>query len=335
MPKGIVTTHQNFASAATYQEEVLRITPGTRVFDFVSYNFDVSWSNHLQTLICGGCLCVPSEEERRDDIASAFNRMGCDYAYFTPSVVQSLDPSAFPGLRVLAMGGEPLQSREAARWPQLATDGGGIIGIYGPAECAQAVSFMSLQTTTTHNHVGHSFGAKTWLVEPGRPDRLAAIGTIGELMIEGPTVSSGYFADPARTAAAYIQDPAWLTDATAAGHTGRKGTLFLSGDLLRYNPDGSLTFMGRKDDLVKLRGQRIELGEVEHHVRSCLRDPSECAGGIAAEIITPRTSISPLLVVFFGLARRGEDELSAGEREARLSQVVQGLEDRLWNLLPQ
>ncbi|KAB5554579.1 hypothetical protein GE09DRAFT_1203703 [Coniochaeta sp. 2T2.1] len=335
VPKGIVTTHQNFASAATHQSEVLRIRPGIRVFDFVSYNFDVSWSNHLQTLICGACLCVPSEQERRDDIASAFNRMGCDYAYFTPSVVQSLDPSALPGLSVLAMGGEPLQSREAARWPQLATDGGGIIGIYGPAECAQAVSFMSLQTTTTHNNVGHSFGARTWLVEPGRPDRLAAIGTIGELMIEGPTVSSGYFADPAKTAAAYIQDPAWLTEASAAGHTGRKGTLFLSGDLLRYNPDGSLTFMGRKDDLVKLRGQRIELGEVEHYVRSCLRDASLCAGGIAAEIITPRNSTSALLVVFFGLARRGEEELSAGERETRLSQVVQGLEDKLWHHLPQ
>lgn len=335
MPKGIVTTHQNFASAATHQKEVLRIRPGTRVFDFVSYNFDVSWSNHLQTLICGGCLCVPSEQERRDDIASAFNRMGCDYAYFTPTVVQSLDPSAFPGLRVLAMGGEPLQSREATRWPQLAKDGGGIIGIYGPAECAQAVSFMSLQTTTTHNHVGHSYGAKTWLVEPGRPDRLAAIGTIGELMIEGPTVSRGYFADPAKTAAAYIQDPVWLADASAAGHIGRQGTLFLSGDLLRYSPDGSLTFMGRKDDLVKLRGQRIELGEVEHHVRSCLRDPSLCVGGIAAEIITPQNSTSPLLVVFFGLARPGENELSTEEREARLSQVVQGLEDKLWHLLPQ
>ena len=330
-----MTTHQNFASAAIHQKEVLRIRPGTRVFDFVSYNFDVSWSNHLQTLICGGCLCVPSEQERRNEIASAFNRMSCDYAYFTPSVVQSLNPSALPGLRVLAMGGEPLQSREAARWPQLAKDEGGIIGIYGPAECAQAVSFMLLQTTTTHNHVGHSYGAKTWLVEPGRPDRLAAIGTIGELMVEGPTVSKEYFADAAKTTASYIQDPAWLIDASAAGRTGRKGTLFLTGDLLRYNPDGSLTFMGRKDDLVKLRGQRIELAEVEHHVRSCLRDPTLCAGGIAAEIITPQNSTSPLLVVFFGLARQDEDELSVEELEVRLAQVVQGLEDKLWNLLPQ
>lgn len=335
MPKGIVTSHQNFASAASYQKEVLRIGRGTRVFDFVSYNFDVSWSNHLQTLICGGCLCVPSEQERRDDIASAFNRMDCNYAYFTPSVLQALEPSDFPGLRVLAMGGEPLQSREAARWPQLTTDGGGIIGIYGPAECAQAVSFMSLHTNSAHNYVGHSYGAKTWLVEPGRPDRLAAIGTIGELMIEGPTVSTGYFADPTKTKAAYIRDPPWLINGSAAGHPGRKGTLYLTGDHLRYNPDGSLTFIGRKDDLVKLRGQRIELGEVEHHVRSCLQDPSLVAGAIVAEIFTPRNSTSPLLVVFFGLARQDEVELLPEELAARLSQAAHGLEDKLWNLLPQ
>jgi hypothetical protein len=78
-PKGVVTTHQNFASASTHQAEILHIKPGTRVFDFVSYNFDVSWSNTLQTLLCGGCLCIPSEWERKNDIPGSLNRMKCDY----------------------------------------------------------------------------------------------------------------------------------------------------------------------------------------------------------------------------------------------------------------
>jgi non-ribosomal peptide synthetase component F len=132
-----------------------------------------------------------------------------------------------PGIRVLAMGGEPIQSTEVSRWTQAEN----IIGIYGPAECAQALSFIRLSTKTRNNQVGHSFGAKTWLVQPGCPDRLAAIGTIGELLIEGPTVSKGYFGDPDKTAAAYIQDPLWLTHG-APGHPGRHARLYKTGEYL-------------------------------------------------------------------------------------------------------
>lgn len=326
VPKGIVTTHQNFASAATHQAEMLHIRRSTRVFDFVSYNFDVSWSNHLQTLIAGGCLCIPSETERRNDIVGAFHRLGCDYTYFTPSVARSLEPSEMPTLTTLAMGGEPIQSKEVARWSKQA---GTIIGIYGPAECAQALSFARLTPKTRNNHVGHAYGANTWLVQPGRPDRLAAVGTVAELAIEGPTVSRGYFRDPTKTAASYIRNPPWLVRGTGE-HAGRPGTLYMTGDLLRYSSDGSLDFIGRKDALVKLRGQRIELAEVEYHVGACLQDSSLVAG-IAAEIITPSHSNNPLLAVFLSVAKEGK---TAQEIQSQLAQVLDDLE-QLADRVPQ
>ncbi|KAK7991221.1 Nonribosomal peptide synthetase 13 [Apiospora saccharicola] len=319
VPKGIVTTHQNFASAATYQSEILHISHGTRVFDFVSYNFDVSWSNHLQTLIAGGCLCIPSETKRRNDIIGAFNRMGCDYTYFTPSVAHSLDPAEMPLLKTLAMGGEPIQNKEVARWTKQADT---IIGIYGPAECAQALSFARLTPETRNNHVGHPYGANTWLVQPGNPNRLAALGTVAELAIEGPTVSQGYFGNAAKTATTYISNPAWLISGSGE-HPGRKGRLYVTGDLLRYNSDGSLDFIGRKDALVKLRGQRIELAEVEYHVGTCLRDPS-IVRGAAAEIITPKNSNSPILAVF--LSVHGKEGETAKERQAKLMPIMEDLE---------
>ncbi|KAL6811929.1 hypothetical protein J3E69DRAFT_377169 [Trichoderma sp. SZMC 28015] len=328
VPKGILTTHENFASAATHQMDILHIHEGTRVFDFVSYSFDVSWSNHLQTLICGGCLCIPSEWERKNDIAGAFNRMKCDYVYFTPSVARSQDPSSMPGIRTLAMGGEPIQASEISRWTQAET----VIGIYGPAECAQALSFAYLDSKTRNNHVGNPFGARTWLVQPGRPDRLAAIGTVGELMIEGPTVSKGYFGDTNKTKAAYIQDPTWLL-LGAGGHPGRHGTLYKTGDLLRYNSDGSMDFLGRKDGLIKLRGQRIELAEVEHHVRSCMGDHSLC-DGIAAEIIVPQNSTNPILVVFLSLSEENTIQLKE-DVQSKLRRVMKGLEEKLWDRVPQ
>ena len=324
-PKGVVTTHQNFASAATHQQGILHIRSSSRVFDFVSYNFDVSWSNHLQTLINGGCLCIPSETERRNDIPGAFNRMNCDYVYFTPSVARSLEPSSMPGIKCLAMGGEPIQQSEVMRWTQAEV----IIGIYGPAECAQALSFVRLDSKSHNNHVGLPFGANMWLAKPGCPDRLAAIGSIGELLIEGPTVSQGYFADPDKTTVAYIKDPSWLRQGTVT-HPGRSGTLYKTGDLLRYNSDGSFDFIGRKDGMIKLRGQRIELAEVEYHVRICLGDTS-LYDGIAAEIIRPQKS-NPLLAVFIslaGTARESEASLSA------FSELMESLEEKLIDRLPQ
>ncbi|CAJ2499769.1 Uu.00g026220.m01.CDS01 [Anthostomella pinea] len=331
VPKGIVTTHESFASAATHQRDILRIRPGTRVFDFVSYNFDVSWSNHLQTLICGGCLCIPSETQRKNDIAGALNRMQCDYTYFTPSVAKSLDPSTMTGLKILAMGGEAISSKEVVRWTQVET----IIGIYGPAECAQALSFALLSAKTPNGHIGHSYGANTWLVQPGRPGHLAAIGTVGELMIEGPTVSNGYFGEQLaeRTLASYIHSPKWLSKGTI-GHPGRRGTLHMTGDLCRYNSDGSLDFVGRKDGMIKLRGQRIELTEVEHHVHACLNDTNLCAG-LVAEIITPKNGRSPLLAVFLGLSTEKGMRLTPEETRLRLNLALAGMEEKLWDRVPQ
>lgn len=323
VPKGIVTTHQNFASAAAHQADMLHIRRGTRVFDFVSYNFDVSWSNHLQTLISGGCLCIPSESDRRNDIAGAFNRLRCDYSYFTPSVAKSLDPSALPGLRTLAMGGEPIQNTEVARWTSAQVET--VIGIYGPAECAQALTFALLTPATRNNHVGRPYGANVWLVEPGRPDRLAGVGTTAELAIEGPTLSSGYFGDAAGSAAAYVETPAWLSHG-AEGHAPRRGTVYMTGDLARYGADGSLDFIGRKDALVKLRGQRVELAEVEYHVAACLREGGPCVG-IAAEIVTPKNGSSPILTVFLSVGdSETPKETEPQETEAKLVQILQDLE---------
>ncbi|KAJ4389992.1 hypothetical protein N0V93_007465 [Gnomoniopsis smithogilvyi] len=333
-PKGIITTHRNFASAALYQREILQITHTSRVFDFVSYSFDVSWSNHLQTFVCGGCLCIPSETERRNDIPSAFNRMKCDYVYFTPSVAMSLEPSTMPGIKVLAMGGEPILGREVARWTTAKTptsEPRSIIGIYGPAECAQALCFIRLGGPKTRDsHVGFSYGARTWLVEPGRPDRLAAIGTIGELVIEGPTVSKGYLANAGKNSKAYIQCPPWLTGTAET-------RLYMTGDLLRYNSDGSLDFIGRKDGMVKLRGQRIELAEVEYHIRGCLnslKTDSDLCDGVAAEIIKPQGSNAPLLVVFFSICKQYQTDESVENVKSRLVRVVERVDEKMRERVP-
>ncbi|GIZ45626.1 hypothetical protein CKM354_000878400 [Cercospora kikuchii] len=327
VPKGVVTTHQNFASATTHQRKRLKVSHGTRVFDFVSYSFDVAWSNLLNTLICGGCLCIPSESDRKNDIAGAFNRLKANYSYFTPTVARSLNPLALPELRILAMGGEPIPATEISRWRQVES----VVGIYGPAECAQALCFIDLTRESPSKHVGRSFGARTWLVEPGRVDRLAPIGAVGELVIEGPAVAMGYWKDEDTTNASFVACPAWLAE-----RNGNASRVYKTGDLLRYNAeDGTLIFVGRKDQMVKLRGQRIELSEVEHHVQKLLRAHTALCKSVAAEIITPCNSKAPILAMFLALADQNVASHDRLDRTFRLTRALEEVEEDLVEVLPQ
>ncbi|KAG6997698.1 aurofusarin cluster transcription factor aurR2 [Physcia stellaris] len=330
VPKGVVMTSEAFSSAVTHQADALLVGEDSRIFDFVSYSFDITWSNLLNTLIRGGCLCIPSEWERMNDFAGAFNRLQANYVHFPPSVAASLDPSALPGLKTLVMGGEPILNLEVSRWTQAEN----ILGIYGPAENAQgALSIDPLDANSPNNHVGYAFGARVWLVRPGCPDKLAAIAAVGELLIEGPTIAREYLGDPDKTAAAFIDAPKWLRRGHT-GHQGRKSRLYRTGDLLRYNSDGTLTFIGRKDGMVKLRGQRIELSEIECNVRSSLHDPNVC-DAIAAEMIIPRDAESPIIAIFVSLVEmKGALETSKQDLQTKLRLALKGVEERLSECLP-
>ena len=91
--------------------------------------------------------------------------------------------------------------------------------------------------------------------------QLAPLGSVGELFIEGPLLSRGYLNDPGKTTASFLVNPPWVQDKPSV-----KRRMYKTGDLVRYNSDGSLDYLGRKDSQVKVNGQRLELGEVEHHL---------------------------------------------------------------------
>ena len=163
--------------------------------------------------------------------------------------------------------------------------------------------------------------------------RLAPIGVIGELLIEGPLLARGYLKDPDKTSRAFVKDPSWLVQLRK-----RSGLrLYRTGDLARWDTDGTIIFVGRKDSQVKLRGQRIEAGEVEHHLRKCL--PSGTA--VCVTIITPTgQGQSPKLAAFVGVGHKIHNEfsqalinLSVEERGFRLP-LLQGLKERLSSSLP-
>lgn len=164
---------------------------------------------------------------------------------------------------------------------------------YGPAECticAAAVIDISQHPLAT---IGNSLGSVFWIVEQNDYTRLAPIGVIGELLIEGPVLARGYLNEPVKTALAFIEPPPWM----GQFRKHYQGKIFRTGDLVKYNPDGSVVFVGRKDTQVKLRGYRIELGEIEYHLAQHFNGKE-----IAAEVIFNGSPDQAHLVAFVSIA---------------------------------
>ncbi|PKY00819.1 nonribosomal peptide synthase SidD [Aspergillus campestris IBT 28561] len=295
-PKGVTVSHQTYTSSAVPRAQAVGYSETSRVLDFASYAFDVSIDSMLLTLGNGGCLCIPSDEDRLNDINGVIRRMEVNYAGITPSVARILEPDVIASLSSgLGLGGEAASSRDVTIWGR---DARIIIG-YGPCECTIGCTVNSSAATgRDYISIGPGNGAAIWIVRPDDHNSLVPVGAVGELLVEGPIVGQGYLNDPEKTAAAFIEDPPWLT-AGHKNHAGRRGRLYKTGDLGRYDPDGSggIVFAGRKDTQVKLRGQRVELGEIESQLKAIL--PTNTV--VIVEVI--KTLGQPTLVAFIAISQ--------------------------------
>ncbi|PKY04560.1 acetyl-CoA synthetase-like protein, partial [Aspergillus campestris IBT 28561] len=286
-PKGIIIEHGSFSLTAQAYLKTAKLDTQMRALQFASYGFDVSISDMLVTLMAGGCICIPSDAERVTDLAESISRMGVNFADLTPSVLRSLSPADVPSIQTLVLGGETMSKTIIEKWKGHVR----LLNAYGPAECCMLSTIQCNVSTSDPSNIGYATGGVCWVVDKTDYTRLVPVGAVGELLIEGPVVGRGYIHEPERTSQSFIEEVAWLT--TFRGSS--RSRLFRTGDLVRYNPDGSLVFIGRKDTQVKLRGQRIELGEVEHHTRECFPE----AGDVVAEVVTPNETARPPILVAF------------------------------------
>jgi amino acid adenylation domain-containing protein len=283
-PKGVVLEHSAMVSSAEAHGSKLGFGPGSRVLQFASYTFDNSLEEMFTSLQRGACVCVPSEDQRVNDLPGAVAAMNVNFMDLTPTVATLLQPSDVPSLKVLGLGAEPLTKALIETWrPHVR-----LYGQYGPSEASINSAWRDFTNGGEATNIGKAIGSVSWVTDPDNRDRLMPIGCKGELLIEGPILSRGYLNDPEKTALAFIEDPAW---ARTNGPTGRR--FYCTGDLVQYTSEGEMIYMGRKDSQVKvtmscfnqsrssnssqLNGQRIELGEIEHHLKLHLPDGSKSA----------------------------------------------------------
>ncbi|KAL4953556.1 hypothetical protein BDW69DRAFT_184349 [Aspergillus filifer] len=274
-PKGVVLLHQNISTSVLAHGGMFGVNCHTRTAQFAAYTFDVSLSDIVMTLFHGGCVCVFSEESRMNNLTEALQKLAVNYVNLTPTVLGLLDPHELPTIKTVVAGGEAMDPGIVKKWSPFAE----VYNSVGPSETTIIAVAAGPVTDPAHAaNVGYPTGARLWVTMPTDPNQLCPVGVPGELLIEGPMLSRGYLNDPAKTAAAFINDPAFIKHLEARNPAwkvqfqGSSRRMYRSGDLVRQLKDGSLVHMGRRDTQVKIRGQRVEIGEIEHWIMQCLKD---------------------------------------------------------------
>jgi amino acid adenylation domain-containing protein len=324
-PKGVVIEHGGFFQRAMANGPALSLSNQSRVLQFTSFVFDVANRDILYTLLFGGCICIPSESQRSSGLTAFINQMKINWISITPSVAKLLHPADIPTVRHMVSCGEPLTSSMIDEWAGDLQ----LINAYGPSE---ATTISSLQTNftakTSPTNIGKGSGSVLWITDPADHNRLAPVGAVGELVIESPSVGKGYINRPAETNLSFLRTTGWLLQFRSGRPAVR---LYKTGDLVQYDTDGSILFRGRKDAQVKIRGQRVDLGEIEHWIHKCLLPETELR--TVVEFLTPKGRDTGLLVVF--VAPCDSKGSCLQETQARIRQLIPRLVESLPRNLPE
>lgn len=251
-PKGVLLEHRGVVNFIDSTRDLFDLTPADRILGFASMTFDVSVFETFSALLTGARLCLATDDERLsiDRLQSLMERAGITVIDLPPTVMPLLAPEKFTDLRIAFVGGEAFSGELVNRW----NPGRRLFNGYGPTECTVTMIVEECPGTwdasppiglPMTNHVAHVLD---------RDLRQVPIGVPGELVIGGAGLARGYLDRAELTAEKFVTDPF----GTAPG-----GRLYRTGDLVRRLPDGRLVFLGRLDQQVKIRGLRIELGEVE------------------------------------------------------------------------
>ncbi|PYH90319.1 nonribosomal peptide synthase Pes1 [Aspergillus ellipticus CBS 707.79] len=335
-PKVTVLEHVGLSLSCEGLARAFNIDSKTRALQFSSYTFDVSIMEIIVVLAAGGCVCVPSEEERMNDLSGAINRRSASFTSTTPSITNTLEPKAVPSLKTLVMGGEKVTASHVERWSDRC-----VINAYGPSEATVAfTSSVKFDTTGTklnddYGSIGTAICGRTWVVDACNYNRLVPVGAVGELVLEGCSVARGYLNNEEKTKAVFVRDPEWTKHDGLKQIFKHKERMYRTGDLVRYNSDGTITFISRIDTQVKLNGVRIELEEIEQH---CLRNlPADTQAGV--EIVTPEAkSVAKCLTVFFTVHEPSIPEMEKGEMilpmTESMADIVKNLHSSISQSLP-
>ena len=269
-PKGIVGRLKGIDHFVKWEIEALGIGEGTRVSQLASPSFDGFLKDVFVPLCAGGVVSAP---ERRQVVQEAGRLIdwvdveGVEVLHCVPSVLrgmlnEGLEERYFGELRWVVLAGEALAPADVKRWKEVFGERIGLVNLYGPTETTVTKLYYFVQAGDEERPsipIGKPMpGAAALVVD--RNGEPCDIGDVGEIYIRTPYCALGYYGEPELTREVFVQNP-FSED--------KDDIIYKTGDYGRLLKDGNLEYLGRRDQQVKVRGVRVELGEIENVVRGC------------------------------------------------------------------
>ena len=249
-PKGVMIEHASLTNLVYAQRENLGIEPGSSVLQYAASVFDASVWEIFSSLAWGARLVIVPGKIRKDGQAliQYIEQNEVNLATLPPAFLEVMPYQVLPSLHTLVVAGETCRPETMDQWAQ----GRVLINAYGPTECTVCVTMETYHQGVQYDTIGKPMdhvGAYV-LDENLSP---VPIGVVGELYVTGAGLARGYINQPASTAQSFRNNHL----------SAEMPRMYRTGDLVRWLPEGTLQFVGRRDEQIKLHGYRIELSEIE------------------------------------------------------------------------
>lgn len=253
-PKGVMIAHRAVSFFCEAYRRTFDFGPEDRLLQLPALNFDMSQGEIWTAFLVGARVVAVSPEDAQspEALTALLRDQKVTYAGLPPAMQSVMEPGPYPDLKYVMGGAEVLPPELVNKWN---LPGRKYLNLYGPTECAigQTEYHVEQIEWTTPPPIGRpQLNRQVYIVDPR--NNLVPKGVYGELLIGGKEggLARGYLNQPEMTAAKFIQDP-----------FDPESKVYRSGDLVRWTEGGQIEFLGRMDNQVKLRGLRVELGEIE------------------------------------------------------------------------
>ncbi len=254
-PKGILLRHDGLCNLIQASNNLFKVHSESKILQFSSFGFDVAVWEIFTALLSGGALVFSGKKSLFSilELPKIINEKKITLAMLPPSLLSILPNPGFPSLETIVAVGERCTNENVDRWSK----GQNFFNGYGPAEGHVTVTACLTNDSKMFRPLGPTIGralsnVKVFILDTELQP--VPIGVPGELHLGGVCVANGYLNRPELTQEKFVTNPFDKNSTTP---------LYKTGDLAKYLPNGEIEFLGRADNQIKIRGFRVELGEIE------------------------------------------------------------------------